>query len=45
MEAGTKVQKWFAKNVLLGLTEEETYMCIEVFDKIFCFDKFFLLCT
>lgn len=45
MEAGTNVQKWFAKNVLLGLTEEETHMCIKVFDKIFCFDKFFLSCT
>ena len=45
MEAGTNVQKQFAKNVLLGLTEEETHMCIKVFDKIFCFDKFFLSCT
>lgn len=44
MEAGTNVQKQFAKNVLLGLTEE-THMCIKVFDKIFCFDKFFLSCT
>ena len=34
MEAGTNVQKWFAKNVLLGLTEEETHMCIKVFNKI-----------
>lgn len=34
MEAGTNVQKQFAKNVLLGLTEEETHMCIKVFDKI-----------
>lgn len=45
VEAGTNVQKQFAKNVLLGLTEEETHMCIKVFDKIFCFDKFFLSCT
>lgn len=45
MEAGTNIQKQFAKNVLLGLTEEETHMCIKVFDKIFCFDKFFLSCT
>lgn len=45
VEAGINVQKQFAQNVLSGLTEEETHMCIEVFDKIFCFDKFFLSCT
>lgn len=34
VEAGTNVQKQFAKNVLLGLTEEETDMFIKVFNKI-----------
>lgn len=34
VEAGINAQKQFAQNVLKGLTEEETYMCINVFDKI-----------
>lgn len=29
-----KAQKEFAKNVLDGLTEEEKYMCMAVFNKI-----------
>ena len=31
VEAGINVQKQFAQNVLSGLTEEETHMCIKVF--------------
>ena len=34
VEAGINAQKQFAQNVLKGLTEEEKYMCINVFDKI-----------
>ena len=34
VEAGINVQKQFAQNVLSGLTEEETHMCIKVFNKI-----------
>ena len=34
VEAGINAQKQFAQNVLKGLTEEETYMCINVFNKI-----------
>lgn len=34
VEAGINAQKQFAQNVLKGFTEEETYMCINVFDKI-----------
>ena len=34
MEAGINAQKQFAQNVLKGLTEEEKYMCIKVFNKI-----------
>ena len=34
VEAGINAQKQFAQNVLSGLTEEETHMCINVFDKI-----------
>ena len=34
VEAGINAQKLFAQNVLKGLTEEEKYMCIKVFDKI-----------
>ena len=34
VEAGINAQKQFARNVLKGLTEEEKYMCINVFDKI-----------
>ena len=33
VEAGINTQKQFAQNVLKGLTEE-TYMCINVFNKI-----------
>ena len=34
IEAGMNTQKEFAHNVLRGLTEEETRLCIRVFDKI-----------
>ena len=34
VEAGLNMQKQFAQNVLNGLTEEETHMCISVFNKI-----------
>ena len=34
VEAGLNMQKQFAQNVLNGLTEEETHMCINVFNKI-----------
>ena len=34
VEAGINAQKKFAQNVLSGLTEEEKYMCINIFDKI-----------
>mgnify|MGYP001091811761 CR=1 FL=1 len=34
IEDGMKAQKEFAKNVLDGLTEEEKYMCMAVFNKI-----------
>lgn len=34
VEAGLNMQKQFAQNVLNGLTEEETQMCINVFNKI-----------
>lgn len=34
VEAGINAQKQFAQNVLKGLTEEEKYMCIKVFNKI-----------
>lgn len=34
IEAGLNTQKEFAHNVLRGLTEEETRLCIRVFDKI-----------
>ena len=34
VEAGLNMQKQFSKNVLSGLTEEETHMCIHVFNKI-----------
>ena len=34
IEAGLNAQKQFAHNVLRGLTEEETRLCIRVFDKI-----------
>ena len=34
IEAGLNAQKQFAQNVLRGLTEEETRLCIRVFDKI-----------
>ena len=34
VEAGINAQKQFAQNVLRGLTEEEKYMCIQVFEKI-----------
>ena len=34
VEAGINTQKKFAQNVLSGLTEEEKYMCINIFDKI-----------
>ena len=34
IEAGLNAQKQFAQNVLNGLTEEETRLCIRVFDKI-----------
>ena len=34
VEAGINAQKKFAQNVLSGLTEEEKYMCIKIFDKI-----------
>ena len=34
VEAGINAQKQFAQNVLNGLTEEETQMCINVFNKI-----------
>ena len=34
VEAGINTQKKFAQNVLSGLTEEETHMCIKVFNKI-----------
>ena len=34
VKAGINAQKQFAQNVLKGLTEEEKYMCINVFDKI-----------
>ena len=34
VEAGINAQKQFAQNVSKGLTEEETYMCINVFNKI-----------
>lgn len=34
VEAGINARKQFAQNVLKGLTEEEKYMCINVFDKI-----------
>ena len=34
VEAGINAQKRFAQNVLSGLTEEETHMCISVFNKI-----------
>ena len=33
IEAGLNTQKEFAHNVLRGLTEEETRLCIRVFDK------------
>ena len=34
IEDGMKAQKEFAKNALDGLTEEEKYMCMAVFNKI-----------
>ena len=34
VDAGLNAQKQFAQNVLSGLTEEETRLCIRVFDKI-----------
>ena len=34
VEAGTNVQKQFARTVLSGLTVEEKQMCIRIFDKI-----------
>ena len=34
VEEGINAQKQFAQNVLRGLTEEETRLCIRVFDKI-----------
>ena len=34
VEAGINAQKQFAQNVLKGLTEEEKYMCMAVFNKI-----------
>ena len=34
VDAGLNAQKQFAQNVLRGLTEEETRLCIRVFDKI-----------
>ena len=34
VDAGLNAQKQFAHNVLRGLTEEETRLCIRVFDKI-----------
>ena len=34
VEAGIEAQKIFARNVLKGLSEEETNLCKEVFDKI-----------
>ena len=34
VQEGIYAQKQFAHNVLSGLTEEEKYMCIKVFNKI-----------